>query len=102
MSTTSVPLDTWVVVEPLDNELKPTCTQQEAGHEHDMRNAQLGNRLYSACGFWRRLRVGWAAPYACRGNASDRPSRTARAASMHHAINSKAEGRASLVRRRRH
>jgi hypothetical protein len=53
MPTKSLPLDTWVVVEPLsNNELKPIsthATQQEAELERDRRNAKAGNRLYSAC-----------------------------------------------------
>ena len=53
MPTKSLPLDTWVVVEPLtNNELKPIsthATQQEAELERDQRNARVGNRLYSAC-----------------------------------------------------
>ena len=53
MPTTSLPLDTWVVVEPLtNNELRSISThgtQQEAERERDRRNAQVGNRLYSAC-----------------------------------------------------
>jgi len=53
MPTKSIPLDTWVVVEPLtDNELKAIsthATQQEAEQERDRRNAKVGNRLYSAC-----------------------------------------------------
>jgi len=53
MPTRSLPLDTWVVVEGLTNrELKPISihgTQQEAELERDRRNAELGNRMYSAC-----------------------------------------------------
>jgi len=53
MPTKSVPLDTWVVVEPVtSNELRSISThrtQQEAELERDRRNAQAGNRLYSAC-----------------------------------------------------
>jgi hypothetical protein len=53
MSTKSLPLDTWIVVEPLtNNELKPIsthATQQEAELERDRRNAKVGSRLYSAC-----------------------------------------------------
>ena len=53
MATNSVPLDTWVVVEPVtNNELKSISThgtQQEAELERDRRNAQVGKRLYSAC-----------------------------------------------------
>jgi hypothetical protein len=53
MLTTSLPLDTWVVVEPLtNNELRPIsthATQREAELECDRRNAQIGNRLYNAC-----------------------------------------------------
>jgi hypothetical protein len=53
MPTKSLPLDTWVVVEPLtNNELKPIsthATQQEAEQERDRRNAKVGNRIYSAC-----------------------------------------------------
>jgi hypothetical protein len=53
MPTKSVPLDKWLVVEPLGNdELKPIsvhATQQEAELERDRRNAIVGNRLYSAC-----------------------------------------------------
>jgi hypothetical protein len=53
MSAKGVPLDTWVVVEPLtNNELKPISThgtQEEAELERDRRNAKVGSRLYSAC-----------------------------------------------------
>ena len=53
MPTRSLPLDTWVVVEALtNNELKPISThrtQEEAELERDRRNAELGDRLYSAC-----------------------------------------------------
>jgi hypothetical protein len=52
MSTTSVPLDQWLVVEPLGNELKPIsvhATQHAAELERDRRNAMVGNRHYSAC-----------------------------------------------------
>jgi len=53
MKTKSVPLDKWVVVQPLENdELKPIsihATQEEAEQERDRRNAIVGNRLYSAC-----------------------------------------------------
>ena len=53
MPTISLPLDTWVVVEALtDNVLKPISThstQEEAELERDRRNAELGDRLYSAC-----------------------------------------------------
>lgn len=53
MPLKSLPLDTWIVVEPLtNNELKPIsthATQQEAELERDRRNAKVGNRLYSAC-----------------------------------------------------
>jgi hypothetical protein len=53
MPTRSLPLDTWVVVETLaNNELKPISThgtQEEAELERDRRNAELGDRLYSAC-----------------------------------------------------
>jgi hypothetical protein len=53
MATKSLPLDTWVVFEPLmNNELKPIsthATQQEAELERDRRNATVGNRLYSVC-----------------------------------------------------
>jgi len=53
MPTKSLPLDTWVVVEALTgNELKAISThgtQEEAELERDRRNAELGNRLYSAC-----------------------------------------------------
>ena len=53
MKTKSVPLDKWVLVEPLgNNELKPIsihATQKEAELERDRRNATVGNRLYSAC-----------------------------------------------------
>ena len=53
MPMKSLPLDTWIVVEPLtNNELKPIsthATQQEAELERDRRNAKIGNRLYSAC-----------------------------------------------------
>jgi hypothetical protein len=53
MPTESVPLDKWLVVEPLgNNELKPIsvhATQQEAELERDRRNAIVGNRLYGAC-----------------------------------------------------
>jgi hypothetical protein len=53
MPTASLPLDTWVVVEQLtNNQLRSISThgtQQEAELERDRRNAQVGNRLYSAC-----------------------------------------------------
>ena len=53
MPTRNLPLDTWVVVEPLtNNQLKPLsthATQEEAELERDRRNAELGSRLYSAC-----------------------------------------------------
>jgi hypothetical protein len=53
MPTTSLPLDTWVVAEPLtNNELKAIsthATQQDAERERDRRNAQVGTRLYCAC-----------------------------------------------------
>jgi hypothetical protein len=53
MPKKGLPLDTWMVVEPLtNNELKPIsthATQQEAELERDRRNAKVGSRLYSAC-----------------------------------------------------
>jgi hypothetical protein len=53
MPKKGLPLDTWMVVEPLtNNELKPIsthATQQEAELERDRRYAKVGNRLYSAC-----------------------------------------------------
>jgi hypothetical protein len=53
MPSRNLPLDTWVVVEPLtDNQLRPLsthATQEEAELERDRRNAELGNRFYSAC-----------------------------------------------------
>ena len=53
MPKRSVPLDKWLVVEPVgNNELNPIsmhATQQEAELERDRRNAMVGNRLYSAC-----------------------------------------------------
>ena len=53
MPLKSLPLDTWIVVEPLtNNEWKPIsthATQPDAELERDRRNAKVGNRLYSAC-----------------------------------------------------
>jgi len=53
MPTKSLPLDTWVVVEPqTDKELKAIsahATQQEAEQERDRRNAEVGSHLYGAC-----------------------------------------------------
>jgi hypothetical protein len=62
MPTKSLPLDTWVVVEPLtNNELKPISmhgTQEEAELERDRRNAKVGNRLYSACRIFEPIAAG--------------------------------------------
>jgi len=76
MATKSVPLDTWLVVEPLGHhEMRPIsmhATQQEAELERDRRNAIVGNRLYSAC----RIVEPVAARMGCAIRASDCPPQT--------------------------
>ena len=53
MPARNLPLDTWVVVEPgSEGRLEPLsthATQEEAERERDRRNAQAGDKLYSAC-----------------------------------------------------
>ena len=53
MPARSLPLDTWLVVEPgSGNRLKPLSmhtTQVEAELERDRRDAEVGYRLYNAC-----------------------------------------------------
>ncbi|MET0193002.1 MAG: hypothetical protein ABW200_06480 [Hyphomicrobiaceae bacterium] len=48
-----IPLDTWMVVEPITyNEMKPVsthATQNEAEAECDRRNSALGKPRYSVC-----------------------------------------------------
>jgi hypothetical protein len=73
MLTTSLPLDTWVVVEPLtNNELRPIsthATQREAelaiGAMH-----RLGFDFTTLAGFWSRLRPAWDALCDSRDSTS--------------------------------
>jgi hypothetical protein len=53
MAIATMPLNTWMVVEPLThNQLKPVSThttQEAAETERDRRNTKLGKQRYSAC-----------------------------------------------------
>lgn len=53
MEMQPVPLDTWMVVEPIThNAIKPVslhATQEEAETERDRRNKNLARPRYSAC-----------------------------------------------------